>query len=78
MSYTIKINKIKNSKVKDLDFDNIPLGRTFTDHMFICDYQNGKWQNPRVEPVRALRCYRFKLKRLCLLPIWYLRFAVSN
>ena len=54
MSYTIKINKIKKSKVEDLDFDNIPLGRTFTDHMFICDYQNGKWQNPRVEPLELI------------------------
>lgn len=51
MSYTIKINKVEKSKVEDLDFNNIPLGTTFTDHMFICDYENGQWANPRIEPL---------------------------
>ncbi len=46
---SIKINKTENSKVSELDFNNIPLGRTFTDHMFICDYHDGQWNNPRVE-----------------------------
>ncbi len=32
----IHIQHNVNSKVQDLDFDNIPLGRTFTDHMFVC------------------------------------------
>jgi branched-chain amino acid aminotransferase len=54
MSYTIKINQIKKSKVENLDFDNIPLGRTFTDHMFICDFHDGKWQNPRIEPLELI------------------------
>jgi branched-chain amino acid aminotransferase len=47
----IKINKTTNSQLAALDFNSIPLGRTFTDHMFICDYKNGRWQNPRVEPL---------------------------
>ncbi|GAB5401521.1 MAG: branched-chain amino acid aminotransferase [Aureisphaera sp.] len=47
----IKITTVENSKVSELDFSNIPLGRTFTDHMFICDYQHGQWNNPRVEPL---------------------------
>ncbi len=54
MSHTINITKINTSKVDDLDFDNIPLGRTFTDHMFICDYENGEWVNPRVEPLELI------------------------
>lgn len=54
MKHNITINKIEESKVKDLDFDNIPLGRTFTDHMFICDYQNGQWNNPRIEPLERI------------------------
>ena len=54
MSYNIKINKVAKSKVKNLDFNNIPLGRTFTDHMFICDYENGQWNNPRVEPLELI------------------------
>ena len=54
MAYNITINKIQKSKVDQLDFNNIPLGKTFTDHMFICDYANGEWQNPRVEPLELI------------------------
>lgn len=54
MKHNIAITKINTSKVKDLDFDNIPLGRTFTDHMFICDYENGQWNNPRIEPLERI------------------------
>jgi branched-chain amino acid aminotransferase len=38
MSNSISITTVKESKVDTLDFDNIALGRTFTDHMFVCDY----------------------------------------
>jgi len=51
MSYDIHINKVSHSKADALDFDNIPLGTTFTDHMFICDFEDGKWTNPRIEPL---------------------------
>ena len=54
MSYNIKITKVEHSKVEELDFNNIPLGKTFTDHMFICDYDNGKWINPRIEPLHHI------------------------
>ncbi|NND24556.1 MAG: branched-chain amino acid aminotransferase [Flavobacteriaceae bacterium] len=54
MSYTIKINTVINSKVTDLDFNNIPLGRTFTDHMFVCDYDNGQWVNPEIRPLEMI------------------------
>ena len=51
MKHNIQITQIEKSKVEELDFDNIPLGTTFTDHMFICDYENGEWVNPRIEPL---------------------------
>ncbi len=50
----IKITKTNTSALETIDFDNIPLGRTFTDHMFICDYTDGQWQNPRVEPLAMI------------------------
>lgn len=50
----IKITKTENSKIDELDFNNIPLGRIFTDHMFICDYSEGEWQNPRIEPLHNI------------------------
>ncbi|RSK39100.1 branched-chain amino acid aminotransferase [Mangrovimonas spongiae] len=54
MSYNISINKIKQSNVETIDFNNIPLGTSFTDHMFICDYKDGQWQNPRIEPLALI------------------------
>ncbi|MBQ4821559.1 branched-chain amino acid aminotransferase [Aquimarina sp. MMG016] len=54
MEQRIKITRTQNSKLKDIDFDNIPLGTTFTDHMFICEYENGTWNNPRIEPLELI------------------------
>lgn len=54
MSYQINITKVEKSKVEALDFNDIPLGRTFTDHMFICEYENGEWNNPRIEPLAPI------------------------
>lgn len=51
MNHNISITTVETSKVNDLDFNNIPLGTTFTDHMFICDYENGEWTNPRIIPM---------------------------
>lgn len=54
MKCNINITRVEKSKVDELDFNNIPLGKTFTDHMFICDYENGKWINPRIEPLHHI------------------------
>jgi len=54
MNYNISITKTQASKIKDLDFNNIPLGTSFTDHMFICEYKEGQWQNPRIEPLNLI------------------------
>lgn len=54
MSYTIQVTKVSESKANTIDFNNIPLGTTFTDHMFICDYNNGVWENPRIEPLALI------------------------
>ncbi|MCU0347626.1 MAG: branched-chain amino acid aminotransferase [Saprospiraceae bacterium] len=46
----IKITKSPTSRIHEVNFDDLPFGRTFADHMFVCDYENGAWQNPRIEP----------------------------
>ena len=50
MSINIKVTENFNSKLKDLDFNNIPFGKVFTDHMLEVDYANGKWGEPEVKP----------------------------
>ena len=38
------------SKINSVDFDNLIFGNVFTDHMMVCDYKNGQWQNPQIKP----------------------------
>jgi branched-chain amino acid aminotransferase len=50
----IVIVKSESSKIHQVDFDNLLFGRVFTDHMFVCDYENGAWQNPQIIPYQKL------------------------
>lgn len=50
----IKVQTVNQSRVSELDFNNIPLGRTFTDHMFLCEYSDGKWQQPQIKPLELI------------------------
>lgn len=50
----IKITKVAKSKIGDIDFDNLPFGKTFTDHMFIADYEGGEWKNFEIKPLEKL------------------------
>ena len=50
----ISITKLGRSKLQDLDLDNIPFGKYFTDHMLEADYKNGAWQNIQIRPYRPL------------------------
>ncbi|MEM9261928.1 MAG: branched-chain amino acid aminotransferase, partial [Bacteroidota bacterium] len=50
MNQSIRIERTQQSRLKDIDFDNIPFGRTFSDHVFICDYEDGEWGEGRIVP----------------------------
>ena len=50
----LQIEKISNSKISNVDFNNLKFGETFTDHMFECDFENGEWQTPKIRPYQAL------------------------
>ncbi len=50
MSTTIDIQKISKSKISEVDFNNLPFGQVTSDHMFICDYKDGQWQQPKIIP----------------------------
>jgi branched-chain amino acid aminotransferase len=51
MSTEIKITKIAQSKIASLDFNNIPFGKIFSDHMFVADYKDGAWSAGEVVPL---------------------------
>ena len=54
ISQTLEINTVKESKIGQVDFENLNFGKVFTDHMFVCDYKNGEWQNPKIVPYGPL------------------------
>ncbi|MEO6537778.1 MAG: branched-chain amino acid aminotransferase [Ferruginibacter sp.] len=51
---TIKITKTGNSKLKDIDFNNIPFGKHTSDHMFMMEYVDGQWGNFRIIPYQGI------------------------
>ena len=54
MHQKIKITRTEKSKIQDIDFNNFSFGSVFTDHMFECDYVDGKWINPTIKPYQPI------------------------
>lgn len=48
------IQKTDASRISDFDPENFSFGSIFTDHMVICEYENGKWGDVRVVPYGPL------------------------
>ena len=46
----MKITKTNKSRIKSIDFNDLKFGNIFSDHMFICKYQNGRWKDPLIKP----------------------------
>ncbi len=46
----IDVVEAETSKIGSVDFDNLKFGNVFTDHMMICDYVDGEWQTPKIQP----------------------------
>ena len=44
------IQKVEKSRLETIDKDNLTFGSGFTDHMIVCEYENGKWGEPRLMP----------------------------
>ncbi|MBT3612195.1 MAG: branched-chain amino acid aminotransferase [Flavobacteriales bacterium] len=46
----MKVTKTSISKLNTTDFSNLPFGTVFSDHMLICNYKQGKWEEPEISP----------------------------
>lgn len=46
----ITIEKTKKSRVSEQDVNNVPFGKCFSDHMFVAEYADGKWQKAYIQP----------------------------
>ena len=51
---SIKIEKTTQSKLPKDGINDLKFGSTFTDHMFIVQYKDGKWQEPKIMPYQPL------------------------
>lgn len=50
----IKTNLVPESRIKEVDFENLKFGRTFSDHMFVAHYENGQWSDLSIQPYANL------------------------
>ncbi|MEO6406671.1 MAG: branched-chain amino acid aminotransferase [Ferruginibacter sp.] len=48
------ITKVERSKLNDINLENIPFGKYFTDHMLEVDYEDGEWKTPEIKPYQPL------------------------
>lgn len=46
----IKVTKTPSSRIQTIDFNNLPFGKYFADHMLVMDYSDGKWGEPQIVP----------------------------
>jgi branched-chain amino acid aminotransferase len=46
----LEIHHATSSKLNDFDFNNIPFGKNFTDHMLIAEYNKGEWVSWKIVP----------------------------
>lgn len=49
MKNHIEIKKVEQSRIETVDIETVSFGSTFTDHMFVADYENGEWKDCRIE-----------------------------
>lgn len=50
----IIVEKVKTSKIDQVDFDNLAFGSVFTDHMLVCTYKDGAWETPKITPYQPI------------------------
>ena len=50
----IIVTKAEHSKLKDINLENIPFGKYFTDHMLEADFEDGEWKNIEIKPYQPL------------------------
>ena len=48
------IQRISSSRIESTDFNHLPFGRVFSDHMFVADFNGHEWINVGIEPYAPL------------------------
>jgi branched-chain amino acid aminotransferase len=50
----IQVTKTSKSRLSEIDFDNLPFGKHFSDHMLEVDFVNGEWKKVVIRPFQHL------------------------
>jgi branched-chain amino acid aminotransferase len=50
LATAMSIRKATQSKLADVDFNDLEFGKYISDHMLVCDYANGQWHTPHIVP----------------------------
>ena len=50
----IPVTKAKTSSLHEVDWKNLEFGKYVSDHMFICTYKDGEWQEPEIKPFQNI------------------------
>jgi branched-chain amino acid aminotransferase len=50
----IQVTKVERSKLNEIDFNHLPFGKYFTDHMLEADYEDGEWKLAEIKPYQPL------------------------
>lgn len=45
LSIPIKTTRVDFSRIDQVDFNNLPFGKVYSDHMFMADWEEGTWKN---------------------------------
>jgi len=51
----MEITKVAESKISEIDFNNIQFGKVYSDHMLVADFTNGEWSNSKILPYEPMR-----------------------
>jgi len=54
-SFHIPVQRAYPSRLHEVDWKNLEFGKYFTDHMLICDFADGQWQDPQIIPFGDFR-----------------------
>ncbi|HET9487033.1 MAG TPA: branched-chain amino acid aminotransferase [Chryseosolibacter sp.] len=49
-SLKIAVQPVKHSRLPGIDFNDLPFGKVYSDHMFVADFAAGEWKNFRIIP----------------------------
>lgn len=50
----LRIHPVEHSRIDQVDFDRLGFGGVYSDHMFVMEYRDGHWCDPRIEPYGPL------------------------